>query len=69
MRERAISFSEALTKPSGPGCAGASATRAGRFVRKPFRMGMDKSFVGTKHRPIAGALEDEELARKPMLGE
>ncbi|MSV27954.1 MAG: antitoxin [Bryobacterales bacterium] len=67
MRERAISFKEALNEAARTGLCGGKRTRAARFVQKTFRMGEGQEFRWDKALSAAGAMDDEELARKLVL--
>ena len=67
MRERAISFKEALNGAARTGLCGKRPARAGKFVQKSFRMGEGQEFRWDKALACADAIEDEELSRKLAL--
>jgi hypothetical protein len=67
MRERAISFKEALNEAARNGLRGKERKRAKRFVQKSFRMGAAQEFRWDKALAVADAIEDEELTRKLTL--
>ena len=67
MRERAISFKEALNDAARAGLTGKGSTRAAKFTQKSFRMGESQEFRWDKALAAADAIEDEELSRKLTL--
>ncbi len=67
MRERGISFKEALNEAARTGLLGGRRRRARRFVQKSFRMGEGQEFRWDKALATAEAMEDEELSRKLSL--
>ena len=67
MRERAISFKEALNEAVRTGLSGKEHKRPKKFVQKTFRMGEGKEFRWHKALAVADAIEDEELTRKLSL--
>ena len=67
MRERAISFKEALNEAARIGLRGKEPKRARKFVQKTFRMGENQEFRWDKALAAADAIEDEELNRKLWL--
>ena len=67
MRERAISFKEALNEAARTGLRGKDHARPRKFTQKTFRMGQSQEFRWDKALAIADALEDEELTRKLSL--
>jgi len=67
MRERAISFKEALNGAARMGLCGKGRRRATKFVQKSFRMGEAQEFRWDKALAVADAIEDEELNRKLAL--
>lgn len=67
MRERGISFKEALNEAARIGLRGKEQKRARRFTQKTFRMGEVQEFRWDKALAIADAIEDEELNRKFAL--
>jgi hypothetical protein len=66
MRERAISFKEALNEAARIGL-GKGPVRARKFTQKSFRMGAGQQFRWDKALAVAEAIEDEELSRKLTL--
>jgi hypothetical protein len=67
MRERAISFKEALNEAARAGLRGKEHKRAQKFVQKTFRMGEAQEFRWDKALAVADAIEDQELNRKLAL--
>ena len=67
MRERGISFKEALNEAARMGLCGKPSNRAPKFVQKTFRMGAGHEFRWDKALAVADAIEDEELDRKLAL--
>jgi hypothetical protein len=67
MRERGISFKEALNEAARKGLLGEKHRRSGRFVQKSFSMGQNQDLRWDKALGIAEAMEDEELSRKLSL--
>ena len=67
MRERAISFKEALNEAARVGLRGKQPKRAQKFAQKTFRMGQGQEFRWDKALAVADAIEDEELNRKLTL--
>jgi hypothetical protein len=67
MKERAISFKEALNEAARIGLRSNGPKRARKFTQKTFRMGEVQEFRWDKALAVADALEDEELKRKIML--
>ncbi len=67
MRERSISFKEALNEAARIGLRGAERSPAGKFVQKTFSMGEGQEFRWDKALAAADAIEDEELSRKLAL--
>jgi hypothetical protein len=67
MRERAISFKEALNEAARTGLSGKGPKRAAKFVQRTFRMGAAQEFRWDKALAAAEAMEDEELSRKIAL--
>ena len=64
MRERSISFKEALNEAARLGLRGKERKRAQKFAQKTFRMGEGQEFRWDKALAVADAIEDEELSRK-----
>jgi len=67
MRERGISFKEALNEAARNGLRAKGHKRAQKFVQKTFRMGAGQEFRWDKALAVAAAMEDEELTRKLSL--
>lgn len=68
MRERGLSFKEALNQAVRFGLGAALGRRApGQFRQKTHRMGFHAEFRWDKALALADAMEDEELARKLRL--
>jgi hypothetical protein len=67
MRERGISFKEALNEAARIGLGGKGLKRARKFAQKSFRMGGTQEFRWDKALAAADAIEDEELSRKLAL--
>lgn len=67
MRERAISFKEALNEAARIGLGGRGPAGARKFVQKSFRMGQEQEFRWDKAVAVADAIEDEEIGRKIAL--
>lgn len=62
MRERGLSFKEAVNHAIRSGLAGSSARNA--FSTPTFRMGFDPSIPWDRALSLAGELEDDELIRR-----
>ena len=67
MKERDISFKEALNEAARIGLGGKGVKRVKKFVQKSFRMGEGQEFRWDKALAVADAIEDEELSRKLTL--
>lgn len=67
MRERGISFKEALNEAARTGLRRKELKRAQKFVQKTFRMGQGQEFRWDKALAVADAIEDQELSRKLTL--
>lgn len=67
MRERNISFKEALNEAARAGLRGKEPKRVQKFSQKTFRMGQEQEFRWDKALAVADAIEDEELSRKLTL--
>lgn len=67
MRDRGISFKEALNEAARSGLRSKTHTRSGKFSQKSFRMGEAQQFRWDKALAVADAIEDEELSRKLTL--
>ena len=68
MRERGISFKQALNQAVRDGLAGKRQPRRKKFVQQTFHMGVpNKNFRWEKILAIADAMEDEEILREMAL--
>jgi len=67
MRERSVSFKEALNHAVRSGLSRTRGGRKRRFVQKTFSMGAEQHFRWEKALAAAEAIEDEELVRKLSL--
>ena len=67
MRERGISFKQALNQAARKGLCGERTRRTRRFVQKSFRLGAGQDLRWDKALAIAEAMEDEERSRKLSL--
>lgn len=67
MRERGLSFKEALNQAVRRGAGAATGTPARRFRQKTYRMGFRPEFRWDKALAMAEALEDEDRVRKLEL--
>jgi len=67
MKERGISFKQALNDAIRSGLVRGNLRRNRRFVQKSFRMGVEQSFRWDKALSVAAAMEDEELSHKLSL--
>ncbi len=67
MRERQISFKEALNQAIRLGIGGHRQKSRQRFRQKTYRMGFRPEFRWDKALALADAMEDEELVRKLEL--
>ncbi|RPI12083.1 MAG: antitoxin [Acidobacteriales bacterium] len=67
MRERDISFKEALNDAARTGLRGNVHKRARKFAQKTFRMGEGQEFRWDKALAVADSIEDDELNRKLSL--
>jgi hypothetical protein len=67
MKQRAISFKEALNEAARLGLGSKKLPRARKFVQKSFRMGWAQEFRWDKALAVADAIEDQELSRKLTL--
>ena len=67
MKERQISFKEALNQAARIGLRSKERNRGPKFTQKTFRMGEEQGFRWDKALSVADAIEDEELTRKLTL--
>jgi hypothetical protein len=68
MRERGISFKQALNQAARDGLVRARQPRTKRFVQKTYAMGAREGVNLDKALALADAMEDEERIRKMQLG-
>lgn len=64
MRERGISFKEALNEAIRSGLTRSGRRGSRRFVQKTFALGAEQYFRWDKALAVAEAIEDEEILRK-----
>jgi hypothetical protein len=67
MRQRGISFKQALNDAVRTGLVPNGARRKRRFVQKTYSLGAEQLFRWDKALAVADAIEDEELVRKLSL--
>ena len=67
MRERGVSFKQALNDAIRAGITPAKRRSRARFVQKSFPLGAEQCFCWDKALTVAEAMEDEELGRKLAL--
>jgi hypothetical protein len=67
VRERGVSFKQALNDAIRAGLAPAKRNGARRFIQKTYSLGAEQNFRWDKALAAADALEDEELSRKLAL--
>ena len=67
MRERGISFKQALNGAVRAGLAPGRRQRRRRFVQKTYSLGPVQNFRWEKALSVAQAMEDEEITRKLSL--
>ena len=67
MKERGVSFKQALNDAARIGLSGPARKRAAKFVQKTFRMGPAREFRWDKALDVSDAIEDEELTRRLIL--
>jgi hypothetical protein len=67
MRERGISFKDALNEAIRIGLVRGKRPRTRKFIQKSFHLGQGQEFRWDKALAIAEAMEDEELSRKLAL--
>jgi hypothetical protein len=68
MKERGISFKEALNEAARKGFRNETQKRLRRFVQKSFPLGQTSEACWDKALATAEAMEDQELSRKLSLG-
>ena len=67
MRERGISFKEALNQAARKGLVGDKPRRGRQFIQRSFPLGEGQDLRWDKALTIAEAMEDEDLSRKLSL--
>lgn len=67
VRQRGVSFKEALNQAVRAGLAGKGARGGRRYRLKTYRMGFRPEIQLDKALSLAAAIEDEEIARKLSL--
>jgi hypothetical protein len=67
MRERGVSFKQALNDAIRIGLKPAKGNGARRFTQKTYSLGAEQYFRWDKALAVADAIEDEELSRKLSL--
>ena len=67
MREKGLTFKDALNSAIRNGLSPARAQRRRRFVQKTYSLGKEQYFRWDKALAAADALEDEEITRKISL--
>jgi hypothetical protein len=67
MRERGVSFKQALNDAIRAGLAPSKRNGTRRFTQKTYSLGAEQNFRWDKALAVADAIEDEELSRKLLL--
>ena len=67
MRERGVSFKQALNDAIRAGLAPSKRNGTRRFTQKTYSLGAEQNFRWDKALAVADAIEDEELSRKLSL--
>ena len=67
VRERGVSFKQALNDAIRAGLAPAKRNGARRFTQKTYALGAEQNFRWDKALAASDAIEDEELSRKLAL--
>ena len=67
MRQRDVSFKEALNEAIRAGLVRGNQSRSRKFVQQSFALGAEQTFRWDKALASAEAMEDEELSRKMLL--
>lgn len=67
MRERGVSFKQALNDAVRAGLGPAKRNGTRRFTQKTYPLGAEQNFRWDKALTVAEAIEDEELSRKLAL--
>jgi hypothetical protein len=67
MKQRGVSFKEALNDAIRTGLVRGNSRPARRFVQESYSLGPEQNFRWDKALAVADAIEDEELSRKLSL--
>ena len=67
MRERGVSFKQALNDAIRAGLAPTKRNGSRRYTQKTYSLGAEQNFRWDKALAVAEAIEDEELSRKLSL--
>jgi hypothetical protein len=67
MKQRGVSFKEALNEAIRTGLIRGNSRPSRRFVQKTYSLGAEQNFRWDKALAVADAIEDEELIRKLSL--
>jgi hypothetical protein len=67
MRERGVTFKQALNDAIRAGLATTKRTGPRKFTQKTFALGSEQNFRWDKALAVAESIEDEELSRKLAL--
>jgi hypothetical protein len=67
MRERGVSFKQALNEAIRSGLTRVNRRSSRHFVQKSFPLGAEQYFRWEKALAVADAIEDEEISRKLAL--
>ena len=67
IRERGVSFKQALNEAIRSGLTRGKQSRTARFVQKSYHLGPAPNFRWDKALAMADAMEDEEISRKLAL--
>ncbi len=67
MRERGVSFKQALNDAIRAGMGPAKPAGTRRFTQKTYPLGAEQNFRWDKAHAVAASIEDEELSRKLSL--
>ena len=67
MRDRGVSFKQALNDAIPSGLMPAKRNGARRFIQQTYSLGAEQYFRWDKALAVADAIEDEELSRKLSL--
>ena len=67
LRERDVTFKEAVNDALRAGLSGTTTGKRTRFRQRTFSLGTGQAFRWDKALDMASAIEDEEIIRKMML--